>query len=263
MGPVGRLWVGGWVLGWLWLWGVAEKNAVVIPGGGGGCLGAWQAGRWARGVHTAAAALQLQPEVLQQLHRLTHCSAAVRAPLPGLQGLPPIKGIAAGQQHALLTDGERVWGIGRWLTAAGDEAGMAGWDAPAELLHRPAEGISRVVAGSHASAAVTGGVGCEERGGADGGRGGGGGVTHGRSSDTLGPKWWGACERGGGRSKQTQAACIGCAHNTAPPPPPGRRNPLDAAASNQPPRPAATSQRTPAHRQPPAVSTQQPAGLRV
>lgn len=30
-----------------------------------------------------------------------------------LMGLPPIVSIAAGQSHALLTDGERVWALGR------------------------------------------------------------------------------------------------------------------------------------------------------
>lgn len=30
-----------------------------------------------------------------------------------LMGLPPIISIAAGQSHGLLTDGERVWALGR------------------------------------------------------------------------------------------------------------------------------------------------------
>lgn len=30
-----------------------------------------------------------------------------------LMGLPPIVSIAAGQSHALMTDGERVWALGR------------------------------------------------------------------------------------------------------------------------------------------------------
>lgn len=71
-------------------------------------------------------------------------------------GLPPIKSIAAGQHHALLTDGERVWCIGSWLTAAGGEAGCASWEQPAEVLHVPDEGVVKVVAGYHASAAITG-----------------------------------------------------------------------------------------------------------
>ena len=30
-----------------------------------------------------------------------------------IMGLPPIISIAAGQSHALMTDGERVWALGR------------------------------------------------------------------------------------------------------------------------------------------------------
>ena len=30
-----------------------------------------------------------------------------------IMGLPPIVSIAAGQSHALMTDGERVWALGR------------------------------------------------------------------------------------------------------------------------------------------------------
>lgn len=37
-----------------------------------------------------------------------------------VQGLPPLRDISAGHQHALLTDGERVWAIGRWLGATGE-----------------------------------------------------------------------------------------------------------------------------------------------
>lgn len=73
-----------------------------------------------------------------------------------VQGLPPITSLSAGQQHALLSDGERVWAIGRWLNAAGDEAGMASWEAPVELLHLPADGVSKVVAGSHSSGVIAG-----------------------------------------------------------------------------------------------------------
>ena len=43
---------------------------------------------------------------------------ALRGGQPGpmvaeLMGLPPIVSIAAGQSHGLLTDGERVWALGR------------------------------------------------------------------------------------------------------------------------------------------------------
>jgi alpha-tubulin suppressor-like RCC1 family protein len=71
-------------------------------------------------------------------------------------GLPPITSLAAGNQHLLMTDGERVWGVGRWVDHNGHEAGLASWAAPTELLHLPAEGIAKVVAGPHCSAAVSG-----------------------------------------------------------------------------------------------------------
>ena len=35
-----------------------------------------------------------------------------------IMGLPPIVSIAAGQSHALMTDGERVWALGRWVMAS-------------------------------------------------------------------------------------------------------------------------------------------------
>lgn len=57
-------------------------------------------------------------------------------------GLPPIRYIAAGQQHALLSDGERVWLIGRSLDAAGGEVAAARWDAPMQMLALPGEGVA-------------------------------------------------------------------------------------------------------------------------
>ncbi|KAF8058300.1 HERC2 [Scenedesmus sp. PABB004] len=67
-----------------------------------------------------------------------------------------VRGMAAGQQHLLMTDGARVWAVGRWLDAAGDEAGAACASAPCELLALPGgAGVARVAAGAHASAAVT------------------------------------------------------------------------------------------------------------
>lgn len=68
----------------------------------------------------------------------------------------PIKSMAAGLQHVVLTDGERLWAVGRWLDADGQEAGSAPFYAPAELLHLPAEGIRKVVAGPHSTGAVSG-----------------------------------------------------------------------------------------------------------
>ncbi|KAI8472922.1 MAG: regulator of chromosome condensation 1/beta-lactamase-inhibitor protein II [Monoraphidium minutum] len=68
----------------------------------------------------------------------------------------PVKSIAAGAQHVALSDGERLWLVGRWLDGAGREAGAAPFYAPAEVLHLPAEGISKVVAGAHATGAVSG-----------------------------------------------------------------------------------------------------------
>lgn len=51
--------------------------------------------------------------------------------------LPPdavITSIAAGQQHLLLTDGWRVWCVGRWLDEDGEEAGTAPAHSPECLL---------------------------------------------------------------------------------------------------------------------------------
>jgi hypothetical protein len=45
-----------------------------------------------------------------------------------IQGLPVISHIAAGQQHALLSDGERVWVIGKTMDQAGKVGGCGrGW----------------------------------------------------------------------------------------------------------------------------------------
>ena len=38
---------------------------------------------------------------------------AHRPEVAEIMGLPPIISIAAGQSHALMTDGERVWALGR------------------------------------------------------------------------------------------------------------------------------------------------------
>ena len=73
-----------------------------------------------------------------------------------VEGLPPIRHIAAGQSHALLSDGERVWTIGKMLDSTGKESGSASWKRPLEMLSLPAEGIQSIVCGAHSSAAVSG-----------------------------------------------------------------------------------------------------------
>ena len=47
-----------------------------------------------------------------------------------IPGLPPIKHIAAGRQHAVLSDGERVWVIGKWTDDHGKVGGCAPWQSP-------------------------------------------------------------------------------------------------------------------------------------
>jgi alpha-tubulin suppressor-like RCC1 family protein len=67
-----------------------------------------------------------------------------------------IKHIAAGQQHLVLSDGEQVWAVGRWMDQAGAEAGCAPAEAPQQLLALPSAGIVRLAAGMHSSACVDG-----------------------------------------------------------------------------------------------------------
>jgi len=38
-----------------------------------------------------------------------------------VMGLPPIKAVAAGNSHCLMTDGERVWAMGSWLLSSGQK----------------------------------------------------------------------------------------------------------------------------------------------
>lgn len=45
-------------------------------------------------------------------------------------GLPRITHIAAGTQHLVMSDGERVWVVGRTLDAAGNEVLSTPWHAP-------------------------------------------------------------------------------------------------------------------------------------
>lgn len=71
--------------------------------------------------------------------------------------LPPITHIAAGQQHLLLSDGRRVWHVGRGLDASGAEALTATWRRPALVLTLPdGEGsVRQLVAGAHSSGVVS------------------------------------------------------------------------------------------------------------
>jgi hypothetical protein len=74
-------------------------------------------------------------------------------------GLPDgvrICSIAAGQQHLLLSDGQHVWVVGRWVDADGEQAGVAHWRHPQLMLSLTgSESVTRVTAGLHSSAVVT------------------------------------------------------------------------------------------------------------
>lgn len=67
-----------------------------------------------------------------------------------------VKHIAAGQQHLLMSDGEKVWAVGRWMDEAGGEAGCAPAEAPQQLLALPGSGVVQLAAGMHSSACVDG-----------------------------------------------------------------------------------------------------------
>jgi len=61
----------------------------------------------------------------------------LHVPLPGarvecgvIPGLPPLKFVAAGAEHALLSDGQRVWVVGRTVNERGTIVVEAPWDAP-------------------------------------------------------------------------------------------------------------------------------------
>lgn len=73
-----------------------------------------------------------------------------------IPGLPRVTHIAAGAQHALLSDGESVWSVGRWMTSDGREAGSAHWSEPALLQELPAgQRVKSLVCGAHSSGVVT------------------------------------------------------------------------------------------------------------
>ena len=72
-------------------------------------------------------------------------------------GLPPIKHLDAGRHHVLLSDGESVWGLGRWMNDEGEETGGAPHTEPLKMLHLPVEGVASVHCGAHSSGVVTGG----------------------------------------------------------------------------------------------------------
>lgn len=67
-----------------------------------------------------------------------------------------VKHIAAGQQHLLISDGEQVWAVGRWMDEAGAEAGCAPAEAPQQLLALPDTGVVQLAAGMHSSGCVDG-----------------------------------------------------------------------------------------------------------
>ena len=72
-----------------------------------------------------------------------------------LEGLPPLRHVAAGHGHALLSDGVRVWAMGRWLSAEGRRVGV-GWGRVQLVLDLDdAGGVASLAAGTHASAAVS------------------------------------------------------------------------------------------------------------
>ncbi|KAG2490652.1 hypothetical protein HYH03_011041 [Edaphochlamys debaryana] len=71
-------------------------------------------------------------------------------------GLPPITHIAAGQQHLLLSDGQRVWQIGRLSDAAGAGLHAAPWRRPALVLTLPAgDSVAQLTAGVQSGGVVT------------------------------------------------------------------------------------------------------------
>ncbi|GFR42653.1 hypothetical protein Agub_g3590 [Astrephomene gubernaculifera] len=71
-------------------------------------------------------------------------------------GLPPITHIAAGQQHLLMSDGSRVWVLGRMLDASGAVALTAPWRRPALALTLPAgDAVRQLVAGVHSAGVVS------------------------------------------------------------------------------------------------------------
>jgi hypothetical protein len=56
----------------------------------------------------------------------------------------------------LLSDGQQVWVVGRWVDAEGEQVGIAHWRHPHLVLSLTgSEGVTRVTAGLHSSAVVT------------------------------------------------------------------------------------------------------------
>eukprot|EP01026_Neomeris_dumetosa_P060253 TRINITY_DN5678_c1_g1_i2.p1 TRINITY_DN5678_c1_g1~~TRINITY_DN5678_c1_g1_i2.p1 ORF type:complete len:348 (-),score=67.99 TRINITY_DN5678_c1_g1_i2:433-1476(-) len=68
----------------------------------------------------------------------------------------PVKMIAAGLQHALVSDGETVWQIGKVGDETSKDQEVASWQCPVEVLKRQDECIKQISAGSFSSAVVTG-----------------------------------------------------------------------------------------------------------
>ncbi|GLI59229.1 hypothetical protein VaNZ11_001073 [Volvox africanus] len=70
--------------------------------------------------------------------------------------LPPIAYIAAGLQHLLMSDGQRVWVVGRTLDASGTVTSTAPWRRPHLVLTLPAgDAVRQLVAGAHSSGVVS------------------------------------------------------------------------------------------------------------
>ncbi|GIL71573.1 hypothetical protein Vretifemale_2114 [Volvox reticuliferus] len=73
-----------------------------------------------------------------------------------IPGLPPVTHIAAGLQHLLMSDGQRVWVVGRTLDASGTVALTAPWRRPHLALTLPAgDDVRQLVAGTHSCGVVS------------------------------------------------------------------------------------------------------------
>eukprot|EP00887_Chlorella_sp_A99_P000440 scaffold17.g440.t1 len=128
---------------------LCASGAVVVWGGAAGA--------------PAAAAPPPPPEVLE----LPHLRAFYEGGLLVAQftGLPPMALLAAGAGHVAMSDGERVWGVGRSAGACAPPPGAAAPPPPAgedlaaltprELLRLPGGRVAVLRAGGFASAAVT------------------------------------------------------------------------------------------------------------
>jgi len=108
----------------------------------------------------AATAPQLPSSLHSSLHSLVLDSSGQsqtgRVECGEVPGLPPLRSVAAGAEHVLMSDGQRVYVIGRMINERGMTVVEAPWDAPMEVFDAGAEGIRRLSAGLYSSALVTG-----------------------------------------------------------------------------------------------------------